>query len=266
LELLAATFGFARIAAHQALRDITSVRTWALVCLVVGYAVVAMRAESGAVALGAGVAPSAALATGVGLQVVWLLALAAPIAAGDTFAGDRADGYAALQLTRGLGRATSVAIRSTAALLAAGACASVTCSATAIGAWLMYPGPQSARVRGAVPFAPGLLESSLLAWVVLITITVALATWALLATSLLVAALVPSMGAAQALPPLGVLLLGLSMTGDVTYPFNPFERLSFLQVHGVGWNRPAPLVAYWLGAGLVLSTCAALAYRRSEVP
>jgi len=266
LELLERLGSVARMVRTGSVRELTGARVWALVALAVAYGEYALRTETPAVARGAGVGASPALALGVGLQVLWLVALIAPLAAGGSFASDRAGGFAALQLTRGAGRARLVIARALALLVVATAAMGAAGLGTALAAWVTFGTSPAEGVGTSVPFAPHLLEASPFAWVLIVGAVYALSTWALLSAGILIAAVRPHPLASRALPPLLTLALGFSMTGRTAYVLNPFERLSFLQVHGVDWNRPSSMLAYWGLTGGVLAAAAVVGYARGEGP
>ncbi|MCL2503629.1 MAG: hypothetical protein FWE94_03345 [Coriobacteriia bacterium] len=215
---------------------------WIAVALVSLYATSALFIERDAVARGSSVDPSAVLGAAVGLQTLWLLVLVLPMAIGGTLADDRASGYLSLQLTRGVPRSLVAVSRLFAAVLTAlattvASVVVVLCVAAAAGPVLFAP------VGQAVSFAPELLDTRPLLWVLTVIAIYTVAAASVLGSSMFVGLWFHAL-ASRIMPPVSVVASAFVFVGRLTR-FSPFERVSFLQIFDADWAAPIPMLIYW---------------------
>jgi hypothetical protein len=232
-----------RLALGEAVRALAGRRLWLVVALVGVYGAAAVVVERDAVARGAGIPPSRALGLAVGLQALWLGALALPLAVGGLLAYDRSSGRAAMQRARGIGATGLAAAHLSAATLVAVVATVVGAAIIVVVAWGVSE-PVGDTTAAAVPFWHTLLDASPSRWVLVVSGVQALAASALLSLSLLLAVLGGGPRLCEIVPPLGLLGLGFAMAGPLGF-LNPLERLSFLQLHAVPWARTGSMIGYW---------------------
>ena len=234
-------------------------RLWLLIMLVSTYGVAAVALERDAVARGAGIQPSGSLGIAVGLQVLWLGALSLPFAAGGLLARDRDSGRTAMQRSRGISAGTLAAAHLSAATMVAVVTALVCATLIAAVAWAL-PAPTGGTTSTAVPFWHSLLDTSPAAWILVVAAVYALAGSALLSFSLLLATFGAGPRLCEIVPPLAALGLGFAVVGPLAF-LNPLERLSFLQLHAVGWASAGSMIGYW-GATIAVIDVFAVAVAR----
>lgn len=232
-----------RMAYLEFCRLVTRARLWVFVALVSGYGIAASWYEVPAVAAGASVRPSTELTLAVALQTLWLLTIGISLVAGGTLADDRRSGYLLLQLSRGVTSSQVVVSRLCAA--AAVGCLSVLAAGGALGLYASFAAAGGADgPADAVSFAPQLLSTSLVGYLMLVATINGIAASALLSCSLMIGVLTPAKFLSEMAPPLGVLLLGFVMSGPL-WALNPLERASFMQFSGVAWATPRSMLLYW---------------------
>jgi hypothetical protein len=249
-----------RIVAGEVVRQLGRPQPWLLASLAGAYGIWAGRMEAAGVALGASLEVTPALLLGLSMQTLWLLVVMLPVAAGGALSADMRSGYVRLVLSRGVSRQLLVRGRLVAAWLVSGVvCAAVGFALWFAASWADVESVRASNMDGAFSFLPEMLGRSPASWCITVTLIYATAGAALLSAGLALSALSPAKLVSEIGPTLAVLLLGFSIVGTF-WPLNPLERASFLQVHGVAWTAPVPMIAYWLTVTALMSVVASIAF------